>query len=330
MKFVLPYCQIARPDHWFKNVFMLFGVVLAFFYYPPQSLGEVDWLPFLVRLFWGFVATCIVASSNYVINEILDAPTDLSHPTKRNRPIPSGKVSLPIAYAEWLLLAAIGLGISWMLGMPFFLSALALWVMGLIYNIPPIRSKEWAYLDVLSESVNNPLRLLLGWYTLPEAGALIPPVSLVLSYWMVGAFFMATKRFAELRWIGDRETAAAYRSSFRHYTEDNLLVSMFIYACACTLFLGIFIVRYHLELILSVPFLAGFFGYYLYVGLKPNSPVQHPERLYREKGLMVYLVFCMILFFALMFVNIPVMNELFNVEPTRMPALWNFGEGVKE
>ena len=38
-----------------------------------------------------------------------------------------------------------------------------LWVMGCIYNIPPVRSKDLPYLDVLSEAVNNPLRMLAGW-----------------------------------------------------------------------------------------------------------------------------------------------------------------------
>ena len=31
---VRPYVQIARVDHWFKNAFMLLGVVLAIFYAP--------------------------------------------------------------------------------------------------------------------------------------------------------------------------------------------------------------------------------------------------------------------------------------------------------
>jgi hypothetical protein len=52
-----------------------------------------------------------------------------------------------------------------------------LWVMGVVYNVKPIRSKELPYLDVLSESINNPIRLLLGWFPLiadrvPLPGAL--------------------------------------------------------------------------------------------------------------------------------------------------------------
>ncbi len=128
--------------------------------------------------------------------------------------------------------------------------------MGLFYNVPPIRTKEIPYLDVLTESINNPLRLFLGWFVLlPHK---IPPLSLTIAYWMAGAFFMGTKRFAEYRTIGDKETAVKYRSSFGYYDENRLLISIFYYAIACAFFLGIFIVRYHLELIFSVPLLTGF------------------------------------------------------------------------
>lgn len=312
---LLDYASIARPDHWFKNVFMIFGIVLAYFYQPAAVAGLNPWL-----LLWALAATCLVASSNYVINEILDAPSDRHHPVKHQRPIPSGRVKLPLAYLEWLLLAVVGLAMAYAVNLPFFISAATLWIMGLIYNIPPVRSKELPYLDVLSESVNNPLRLALGWFVVSASA--IPPMSLVISYWMAGAFFMASKRFAEYRSIDDPARAAAYRSSFRHYNADRLLISMFFYATAAALFLGVFIIRYHLELIVSIPLIAGFFSYYLQVALKPNSPVQAPEKLYREAGLMIYLGVCVAVFVLLMFVRVNALYEWFNVTPSDLPALW--------
>ena len=317
---MFPYVQIARPDHWFKNVFMLFGVVLTLFYRPEIFQTPETILSAGKTILIGLVAVCLIVSSNYVINEILDAPTDKFHPSKHARPIPSGKVKLFWAYAEWIFLGIAGLSVAWTLNLPFFWSALLLLIMGCVYNIPPVRTKEWIYLDVLSESVNNPLRLLLGWYlVLPGQ---VPPLSLLISYWMLGAFFMATKRFAEYRWINDPERAAGYRKSFQWYTEEKLLISMFIYAIASALFLGVFIVRYRLELILSAPLLAGFYGYYLFIGLKQNSAVQNPEHLYRERGLMVYLVLCVAVFILLMFWNIPGLYEYFNVVPPPEGTLW--------
>lgn len=133
---LLPYASIARPDHWCKNVFMALGVVLAYFCHP-DLFGPWTW----VQIGLAVLATCLVASSNYVINEILDAPTDRSHPIKRNRPIPSGRVKLSIAYAEWILLGVAGLAVAWSINRAFLFSAAFLLIMGVLYNVPPIRSK---------------------------------------------------------------------------------------------------------------------------------------------------------------------------------------------
>ena len=74
------YIQIARIDHWFKNVFMALGVILAVFFRP-----ELFTLDSAVTVAVSVAITCIIASSNYVLNETLDAPLDRLHPTKRHR-----------------------------------------------------------------------------------------------------------------------------------------------------------------------------------------------------------------------------------------------------
>lgn len=308
--------EIARIDHWFKNVFMLLGMVLAFFYRPETAKGVGVWTAAL-----GFLATCLVASSYYVLNEILDAPTDANHPIKRNRPIPSGRVRIAPAYALWLALAAAGLALAWSLNRQFFIAAACLWGMSLIYNVPPIRTKDVPFLDVLSESLNNPLRLALGWFL--TGVTLIPPLSLMISYWMAGAFFMSAKRFAEYRWIGNPEQAGAYRASFRYYTENRLLTCMVFYTAASALFLGIFIVRYRLELIFGAPLITAFFAKYFHVALKPDSAAQYPELLHKEKSLMALLVLCLAAFVLLMFTRIELLYDLFNVHPSEFPPLWN-------
>jgi 4-hydroxybenzoate polyprenyltransferase len=309
------YASIARPDHWFKNVFMAVGVLLAYFCHP-ESLQSNN----VLTLLWAVVATCLLASSNYVLNEILDAPTDRSHPSKRHRSIPSGRVWLPLAYAEWVLLGLAGLAVASALNRPFFCAGLLLLVMGVVYNVRPLRAKDLPYLDVLTESVNNPIRLLLGWFAVTAVD--FPPLSLLLAYWMIGAFFMASKRFAEYRWLANPAVARLYRSSFRHYDEQKLLISMFFYTTCFALFLGVFIIRYHLELILIFPLVAGFVCYYLSIAFQKDSAVQNPERLYREKGFMVYLVFCVVAFFVLMFTHIPALYDWFNVQTSPTSPLW--------
>lgn len=311
----MPYVQIARIDHWFKNVFMLFGVLLALFY-DPSSLALSEILIVLV----GLLVTCVVASSNYVINEYLDGPLDRLHPTKKTRPAALGLVSGRIVVVQWLALAAIGIFVAFQINIVFGITAFVFWMMGCLYNIRPMRLKDIPYLDVISEAFNNPLRLVMGWSLLIPYR--LPPVSLVFSFWFAAAFFMATKRFAEYRNINDPELAGSYRSSFRHYDADKLLISMMYYVTFGALFIGIFIVRYKLELILCVPFVAGFFAYYLRLALQDDSPVQAPEKLYKNRGFLYYSIFCAVAFVTTMLIEIPALYDFFNVEAARLEPLW--------
>lgn len=304
---VLPYIRIARPDHWFKNVFMLPGVAVAWFAAPElRSLSSVG------DVVLAIVAVCIIASSYYVLNEIRDAPFDAKHPVKRGRPIPSGLVNIRLAYVQCGVLAVVGLLLSACVGPLNLLLGAALLGMGVLYNMPPIRSKDLPYLDVLTESINNPLRLLLGWYA--TGITLLIPASLILAYWMLGAFFMTVKRLAEYRSIGDSVVAAAYRKSFGHYTEARLMVSTTYYAVAFGLALGIFLVRYRVELIFAVPFLAGFIAWYLHMGLQPDSPAQAPEALYRQKGFMAYTALTLAVMISMLFIDMPWLAAI--VEPS--------------
>jgi 4-hydroxybenzoate polyprenyltransferase len=299
------HIQIARIDHWFKNVFVLPGIVAAI---GVDFAGAGEGL--LRRFVLGMIAICLVASSNYVINEVLDAPSDRSHPVKRRRPVPSGQVSVPLAYVQWIALMVVGVAFALQVSTSFAVVAFILWVMGCIYNIPPVRSKDLPYIDVLSEAVNNPLRMLAGWFI--GSTASVAPASLLLSYWMIGCYFMAIKRYAEYREIGDPMAAAAYRKSFAYYTSERLLVSIMFYGSAAMLFLGAFVMRYRLELILAFPLVALVMAMYLSLSFKEDSAVQRPEGLYREPTLMAAVIACTILMAVLMLVDIPLLHEIFN------------------
>src|SRR5690348_13712888 len=89
------HLRIARVDHWIKNVFVLPGIVVA-----ASMDRSVLNSGLAVRIAIGLLSLCLMSSSNYVINEILDAPFDRYHPSKSNRPVPSGQVSVRLGYVE--------------------------------------------------------------------------------------------------------------------------------------------------------------------------------------------------------------------------------------
>lgn len=308
------HLEIARIDHWFKNAFVLPGIATAL---SMDPWVVTPGLP--LRTVSGLLAICLVASSNYVINEVIDAPFDRQHPTKCKRPVPSGRVNIRLAYVQWLALMIVGVGLGLTISLPYALTLLALWGMGCVYNIPPLRSKDSPYVDVLSEAVNNPLRMLAGWFI---AGTnLVPPISLVLSYWMIGCYFMALKRFAEYRDIHDRVQAAAYRKSFAFYSEERLLTSVVFYGSTAMLFFGAFIMRYRLELIVSFPLVALVMATYLALAFKEDSAAQRPEGLYREPMLMAVVLVCLVVMVMLLFIDVPILYQIFI--PT--VRVFNFG-----
>lgn len=294
---LLGHVKIARVDHWIKNVFVLPGVIAGATMMPWDDSGALA-----LRFVIGLAAVCLIASSNYTINEVLDAPFDRQHPTKRLRPVPNGDVNLPLAYVQWIGLLAVGLGLSSLIGPAFLATMAVLWLMGCIYNIPPVRSKDKPYLDVLSEAVNNPLRLMAGWFIVGERA--IPPASLLISYWFIGCYFMAIKRYAELREI-DKTVAGHYRESFKFYTPERLLNSIVFYGSMAMLFFGAFSIRYRKELILSYPLIAWVMAVYMGLAFKSDSSAQAPEKLYKEPSILISVTVCAIVMGVLFFVDIP-------------------------
>src|SRR5207247_2259231 len=98
---------------------------------------------------------------------------------------------------------------------------------------------------------------------------------------------------------------------------QRLLVAIVFYASASMLFLGAFVMRYRLELILAFPVMALVMAVYLGLAFKPESAVINPEKLYRERGLMLAVVACAVLMIVLMVVDIPVLDTIF--KPTGLP-----------
>ena len=300
------YIKIARPDHWVKNAFILPGIVIAFLL-TDYSISVSQ---FVMRFICGFIATCFIASANYVINEWLDAEFDKFHPTKKYRPVVSENMKFSLVMLEYAICIVLGVGFSLLVNIPFLVVKLILLFMGVVYNVEPLRTKDIVYLDVISESVNNMLRLLLGWFIVSDS--LIPPSSILIGYWFAGAFLMATKRFAEYRMIGDPEKAGLYRKSFKYYTEVKLLVSSFFYAMCATFFIGVFMIKYRMQYILGMPLIFGLFCFYLAIAFKPDSAAQKPEKLYKEKSLLIYLLILVVVLIALTFIDIPMPDYWLN------------------
>src|SRR5438132_11260577 len=92
-----------RPKQWVKNGLLFFGLVYAL---------ELFNVPLVMRAAAGFVAFCCISSAGYVFNDLRDVELDRRHPFKRYRPIASGLITAPTAFALGAALLVAGFAIA--------------------------------------------------------------------------------------------------------------------------------------------------------------------------------------------------------------------------
>ena len=173
---------VVRPWQWVKNAFVLAPLLFSGEYRDLSSVGEA---------LLAFAAFCGLASGLYALNDVADRKADREHPTKRNRPVASGAVSVGRALAVGLAMAAVGLVLSGLSGRVVLVMGVLYLVLGVMYSLG---LKHVVIVDVMVLAGGFVLRILAG------AAAIEVPAShwLVLCTIMVALFLGFTKRRAEM------------------------------------------------------------------------------------------------------------------------------------
>jgi len=288
-----PYIQVLRLDHWPKNVFTVLGSFVCIAFLRISLDSET-----IVSLVLAAFISCIVSSVNYVINEFFDAAFDAEHPVKRNRPIPRGLVEVQalLLLGGLLLVGAVGATVVLFDNKALVISILLFLFFGFLYSVKPIRAKEIAFADVIVESVNNPLRLLIGWFAVAPATK-YPPMGFILLFWTFGAFLMTAKRTAQMRHPAD--AAGKCRVTYHNYSERDLWTAMAVYAIASLFLLVTIAMQYKQDLLWGLPIAVILLGWFFKLTAEPDSIVREPERMFRRPFFLLAMAgFCLFLWLA--------------------------------
>ena len=292
------YIFLCRFDHSIKQIFVIPGILIAL------SIGlRTSFFCIVV----GFISIQLASSSNYIINEWLDKDTDKYNPKKKLRPSVVGAVSKKYVYFFYFFTCALSIFLSFLIGKNFFYLIIFFLIMGIIYNVKPFRAKDLSYLDFIIESINNPIRLLLGFFMFNSEFLL--PSSIIIFYWSAGAFLMVCKRYAEYNSL-DKDILVKYRKSFKTYNVNNLLLSIFFTSMLSISMITVFMIKYKIEFIFFIISIAILFLYYLYLTLRPNSEIQSINHLYKNKFLIIIILFCIIVFIISLILEINIIKIL--------------------
>ena len=202
--------KIIRIKQWYKNIVIFLPLVFSL------SLLNLDSLYLTIA---GFVALGLASSALYIRNDVLDIEFDKQHPIKKFRPLASGQISKKNAYIIFVLLLSSSLIIAAILNWQLVIVLIFLFVNTTVYSQ---WLKNFAYVDLLSISLNFVIRVLAGMLLL-QVG--ISPW-LVFGVFLVAFFLGLMKRKSEI--IILKDAAALHRKSLSKYSIKKLNYSLLI------------------------------------------------------------------------------------------------------
>jgi 4-hydroxybenzoate polyprenyltransferase len=192
----------ARPNQWVKNLVVYTAILFAGRLFNPELFFQTT---------IGFVLLCMLSSTSYILNDIIDYPFDKKHPSKSKRPIAAGQLSIPDGTFIVFILSLTSLILSLFFSIPFFFVAFIFLLLHFFYSL---YFKQKPVLDIFAISFSFMLRAFAGQLI---SGFHIQ-IWLILTIFFASLFIASVKRHAELVNHG-----TATRSTLSTYKETLLL-----------------------------------------------------------------------------------------------------------
>jgi 4-hydroxybenzoate polyprenyltransferase len=267
--------KTMRPRQWTKNAFVFFALIFD---------KQLFHLEAFLRTLGGFVLFCLISSVVYIINDLADIEADRQHPTKKNRPLPSGKLPVKVAWAAAILLVVFTLSLGYWLA-PGFAAVLGTY---LLINLA--YSKWLKHIPILDVFI-----LAAGFVLRVEAG-----VSLIVverfSPWLyvvttLGSLYLGFgKRRSELALLA--KGAGSHRKVLEGYSLPLLDQYITIVSAATILSYSLYtfsapnLPANHI-MMLTIPFVAYIIFRYLYLIQMTNEAGAPDEVLLTDRPIQI-------------------------------------------
>lgn len=267
-----------RPRQWSKNAFVFVALLFDRKLFDPASVAAV---------LGAFILLCLMSSAVYLMNDLADIESDRQHPTKKDRPLPSGRLNPRVAMAASFLLAAVSLVAGYFLSYKLAILLLLYLISQIAYTF---KLKHVVLLDVLTIASGFILRIAAGVAVIDVER--FSPWLYVFGGFL--ALFMALgKRRAELTLLGGG--AGSHRAILDDYSLDlidrlqSIVTTSAIVAYSLYTFLAEGLPENH-AMMLTIPFVLYAIFRYLYL-IHVRSEGGAPEEiLLRDKPLQITLV----------------------------------------
>jgi len=268
------FVKLIRPQQWYKNLLIFLPIIFVKEFFNANALS---------RVVMGFFALCLISSTNYILNDIIDRSRDRLHPEKKHRPLAAGRISIGSALGLAVLLFIISIWISNLLGNYFVYFVLALFGLTQIYSYV---LKNEPFVDITLIGVNYILRAMSGAFIIfPGQTIRISPWLILCPFFL--ALFLATgKRRANIKLLGKK--AVLHKKILKYYTLEltDSLVAITTTSLLICYALFSFSSDYP-NLIYTLPFAVYVMFRYIYLVEQGSEIARDTHFLIRDKPIMI-------------------------------------------
>jgi len=265
-----------RPYQWSKNLLVFAALIFS---------GHLFEKSYLENSFLIFIVFCMVSGSIYIFNDIKDRKEDVLHPEKKNRPIASGKLVLPIAWSGAFITITLSIILALLINQNVLYIIGFYLILTIFYTL---KLKHVVILDILIVAIGFVLRAVAGAVAIQ---VYISPWLLVCAFFLA-LFLVIGKRRNEL--IVLKDDAINHRKILEEY-NPKLLDQMISVVTATTIVSYALytldshtVERFHTtNLIFTIPFvILGVFRYF-YLIYKKDMGGRPEKILINDRGILL-------------------------------------------